>query len=171
MKVIFLDIDGVLNSSAYFKTKEHQLKKSDKEFDDIDESKVVLLKQIIDATDARIVLSSTWRELDDESYIECYKMYKYLIDTLGKYDIKIFDKTPTIRQDRPLEIQTWINDEPSLDEVIFISLDDDFSKKDYDKYGIGDNLVHTIFFTDDLSVGGLQEYHVEQAIKILNNDD
>ena len=55
MKVIFLDIDGVLNSGAYDRRRNWN------ELTDIDESRLPLVKQIVDQTGAVIVLSSTWR--------------------------------------------------------------------------------------------------------------
>ena len=50
MKVIFLDIDGVLNSDASLMV------------DDRVEGDLILnLKYIVDKTDAKIILSSSWR--------------------------------------------------------------------------------------------------------------
>ena len=54
MKVIFLDFDGVLNSDTYYE--EHNWSAPF-----IDESRLVLLKRIVDATDAKIVLSTSWK--------------------------------------------------------------------------------------------------------------
>lgn len=56
MKIIFLDIDGVLNSRAYDR------KRNWNEQTDIDETRLPLIKEIVDATGAKIVLSSTWRQ-------------------------------------------------------------------------------------------------------------
>ena len=56
MKVIFLDIDGVLNSIKF-----DRLRMRDGRSDFIDESRLPLLKQIVDSTNAVIVLSTTWR--------------------------------------------------------------------------------------------------------------
>ena len=53
MKVIFLDVDGVLNTK-YSKSRCGR-------FIGIDKDKVAQLKRIVDETDAEIVLSSTWR--------------------------------------------------------------------------------------------------------------
>ena len=54
MKVIFTDIDGVLNEDTTpTRTKSHVLF--------IDKEKLLRLKRIVDATGAKIVLSSTWR--------------------------------------------------------------------------------------------------------------
>ena len=63
MKVLFLDIDGVLNSDTDF----FELRKFGHPVNEIQGSKVInrgclaLLQQIIEDTDAKIVLSSTWR--------------------------------------------------------------------------------------------------------------
>ena len=59
MNIIFLDIDGVLNSDAWLasenkKTLEYPL-------DQFDPRTVKLLNRIIEKTEAKIVLSSTWR--------------------------------------------------------------------------------------------------------------
>ncbi len=53
MKIIFLDIDGVLNSRTYDR------KRNWNEQTDIDESRLPLVKEIVDSTGAEIVLSST----------------------------------------------------------------------------------------------------------------
>lgn len=57
MKILFLDIDGVLNSYQFYENKSNQ-ELVDNPFDT---ACVRHLKTIIDATDAKIVLTSTWR--------------------------------------------------------------------------------------------------------------
>ena len=52
MKVIFLDVDGELTYSNY----------KNKETANIDIEKVKMLKEICDKTDAKVVISSSWRE-------------------------------------------------------------------------------------------------------------
>ena len=56
MKIIFLDIDGVLTSDMY---EESRLEKRDD--NRIDLSRVKLLAELVKSTDAKIVLTSTWR--------------------------------------------------------------------------------------------------------------
>ena len=57
MKIVFLDIDGVLNSLNYRRRMGMQY------FSDmIDRRKMPLLKKIVEATNAKIVLSTTWRK-------------------------------------------------------------------------------------------------------------
>ena len=76
MKIIFLDIDGVLNSIGWVE----RTKGTAYEDKEIDPSKVRLLKQIIDKTDAKIVLSSTWREVNGSDDIPRHQMYDYLVE-------------------------------------------------------------------------------------------
>ena len=97
-------------------------------------------------------------------------MYQYLVNSLAKYDMKIISKTPVINMNRPLEIITWLDSRVDKDEIKYVSLDDDFSKEDYEKYGIENCLVHTRFFCNDMSEGGLQQEHVDRAIEILNGE-
>ena len=168
MKIIFLDIDGVLNSMAYFKSNKN-IKET--RFDDISDFHLRNLAEIYHKCNAHIVLSSTWRELDDEYNMTCYEMWKYLVNSLKRYDMDIMSKTPVIDQNRPLEIKTWLDNRVDREQIKFVILDDDFSKESYDKYGIGDCLVHTKFFCNTLEEGGLQQEHVDMAIKILNKEE
>lgn len=63
IKVIFLDIDGVLNSGRYFKA--HTFKELNEQHDDygqgFDELSKSLLNKLIDVTGAKVVISSSWR--------------------------------------------------------------------------------------------------------------
>ena len=87
-KIIFLDIDGVLNSKAYFESiKENEIPAAEKIYNEISEFHVKLLSEIYHACDAKIVLASTWKELDDPSDLKAYCMYQYLVDTLAQYDM------------------------------------------------------------------------------------
>lgn len=161
MNIIFLDVDGVLNSMPYFE------KNKDKGHMEISDYHLQMLAKIYHTCDAKIVLSSSWRELDDESDIHVYWMYQYLVDELARYCMEIISKTPVIDMNRPLEIKTWLDNRDDKENIRFVSLDDDFSKEKYDAYGIGDCLVKTEFFCSNISEGGLQQKHVDKAIEIL----
>ena len=150
-----MDIDGVLNSSEYFKSVGYNKKLG---FNDIDVTKVILLKQIYDTCNAKIVLSSSWRGLIGT------KHYSYLEKILHKHSMNIMSHTPIIEQNRPLEIKSWLENMPNKSDIKFISLDDDYSYQDYCKYGIGNCLVKTSFYEPN---GGLRQEHVNKAIKIL----
>lgn len=159
MRVIFLDIDGVLNSKEFFKNRQPT-----QGLNEIDEEKVKLLQQIVQATNAKIVLTSTWRIYDKAD-----KVYQHLVDVLAKYDLSIFDCTPWINENRPHEIAVWLSMWNALRDVHkhifgFVSLDDDFTAKQYARYGMQHQLIKTTFYGEH---GGLQPEHVQQAIDIL----
>ena len=123
MKVIFLDIDGVLNSDEYV----DRVKKSDIQGieRDIDIEKVKLLKRAIDETGAKVVLSSTWRYT---------KNARYLKELLANYGIRL-DSTPYIQDKRGLEIKKWLSENQGvedfliIDDEIFDSFDEGLMKK------------------------------------------
>lgn len=157
MNIIFLDIDGVLNSYAYHKETEN----------DLNLKSVDILSQIYHKFNCKIVLSSTWRELKDIPDESAQKMWKHLVDTLTKYGMEIYDITPTIKNNRPLEIATWLQNNSCSNYVI---LDDDFPLLEYKKYGLEKHVVKTIYFTYKVENGGLQEKHKDKAFKILSSN-
>lgn len=151
MKVIFLDVDGVLNSRDWLENNRVRTENS------VNPEKVKLLAEIVQNTHAEVVLSSTWR------YIPEHPMFIYLTDMLRKNGIKIHSFIPKLDGDRPKEIKEWI--EKQSEKVQFVSIEDDFSEEDYRKYGIEDFLVKTSYYGKH---GGLQRNHVEKAIQLLN---
>lgn len=159
MKVIFLDVDGVLNDQTWL----HLMNS------EIDKTRVARLAEIVKATGAVIVLSSSWRTLPDELDDIDMWVWDQLVNALHEYNMSIYDRTPVIGMDRPLEIRTWLDQHAGQVDA-FISLDDDFTKEDYDKYGIGDHLIKTSFYGDGkLTLGGLQNKHVLKAIEVLTS--
>ena len=166
MKVIFLDVDGVLNT---------QFSKSRcGGFIGIDDSKVKLLKEIVEATGAKIILSSSWRygwERDEES---CDQLAIYMNKKLANRLLHILDKTKKYVKsddknikycDRGSEIKEWLSRHPNVDK--WVVLDDDIFD-DYEREGIMPHLVKTSFYDD---LGGLQRWSVDSAIKILNGEE
>ena len=88
MKVIFLDVDGVLNDQMWL----HLLMDSE-----IDEVRVARLAEIVKATDAKIVLSSSWRVLVDELDDTDMYIWDDFVNKLRKFGLKIYDRTPSYR--------------------------------------------------------------------------
>lgn len=140
MKVIFLDVDGVLNRG--------------KQMEKVEDDKIELLNQIVKATNAEIVLSSDWRywlNTNDEDVM----LLKRKLSSVG---IEIMSSTPITKHGyRGAEICQWINEWTGEGIERFVILDDRDDMKPY-----MDRLVQTSF---DL---GLQEKHVKRAIQLLN---
>lgn len=166
MKVIFLDIDGVLNSEEWFNSKEYTSNRYIKIGgvpcnNEINEEFVKNLKDIVEHTGAEIVLCSTWRRITfDHSPII------YLNYMLNKYGLCIMDKTGYTKPSfRPKEIKDWLDNHDDVEA--FVILDDDYNYDEYATCGIAKHLVRTRFYEKD---GGLQLSHVSKAIKKLEND-
>lgn len=157
MKVIFLDIDGVLNSRAYDR------KRNWNEQTDIDETRLPLIKEIVDATNAKIVLSSTWRQHWSKDPNRCDVDGQYINKTFARFGLSIYDKTPDlgITALRREEISKWLKEtEQEIDSFVII---DDY------RYGWGDLSEHFVK-TDPNFRLGIEKEHVEKAIDILNKE-
>ena len=144
MKVLFLDIDGVLNSAFVLDEQRRG--------DAIDRGMVERVNKIVDATGCKIVISSTWRILHPLGQLTA------LLRQHGMRDV-VIDKTPRLDAtyfNRGDEILIWIGNHPEV--MNFIALDD--SAGEFDK--IRDHLVATTW------KHGLQDEHVVKAITLLN---
>lgn len=151
MKVIFLDFDGVLNSEKFVRNcRGYGVI--------IDSSRMTLLKQITDATNARIVLSTSWREHWDVNKEYCDETGLHIDEIFKEYEIEIFDKTPQLSTDRESEIKAWLDEHKNTKN--FVVLDDAFLSADF----LNSHFVKTSNYRD-----GLDERNVKDAIKILNS--
>ena len=149
MKILFLDVDGVLNN-------EETENKTPIGYIGIMDSKVKLLSQIIENTGTKVVISSDWRLC----YNEEKEDYQYLIDKLQKCGIQIFDKTPDLMwQRRGLEIETWLNKHEDVESWVVL---DDIYFNDFGRKQFNGHLVITDGYY------GLQQTDVDKAIRILN---
>lgn len=154
MRIIFLDIDGVLNCS--------ESKSRCGSFIGIDNKKVKLLSQIIYETGAKIVLSSSWRIGWDKNSELCDSHGVYLNNKLRKSNLFILDRTKSLSC-RGEEIKQWIG---NYNVEGWVVLDDEIFK-DYKELGILSHLVKTTFYGEE---GGLQEEHVKQVISVLKGE-
>ena len=156
MKVVFLDIDGVLNTVMY-----DRCRIEGRPEERIDLSRVKLLADIVNATGAKIVLSSTWREDWDRSQELCGEDGRYIDRCLARHGLSIMDKTPCLddSDDRRIEILAWLAHHRAEVES-FVILDDI-------RCGWGE-LRHRVIITDPYGYG-LEEAHVQKAIEILTS--
>jgi len=153
MKIIFLDIDGVLNHAW-----------SNGNCNDRWESYLIARLNIItDMTQAKIVLSSTWRK--------GYSSMQALWDAFTKMGIKgdVIDRTPWgLHKKRNLkgantmiprgeEIQAWLDENNNLNIEKFIILDDES-----DMLHLSEHLIQTNYFD-----GGLHDCHMWECIRRL----
>ena len=150
MKIIFLDIDGVLNSRLY------DLKRGEND-GNIDQSRLVLLKQLVDKTGAKIVLTTSWRRHWDPSGKNTDEIGKELEATFLQCGLQLYDRTDEIDGVRAKEVEEWLSAHTDVESFVIF---DDI------KFGWGrldENAVKT-----DYRIGlGIEEKHIEKALEIL----
>lgn len=136
MKVIFLDIDGVLNNK--------ETMQRHRGFIGIDPYLVAIFNRIILATDAKIVLSSTWR------------LEKVFQDEVRKQVWDFIDITPRLpNEKRGTEVKVWLDKHPEVERYAILDDDRDFLE--------GQPLFKTTW--DE----GLTEEIAKQVIEYLNS--
>lgn len=130
MKVLFLDVDGVLNCTYTFQRRHERWQASGKPAKDgefawplghLDEELIARLNPIIEYTNCKIVISSSWR-----LYAEFHLFKGWLCGKGFKYPDAIIDRTPSLPQldnTRGEEIKWWLNNHPEV--VAYSILDDD----------------------------------------------
>lgn len=159
-KVIFLDIDGVLNCST---SKSYCVEDGGRVIKGVDSDKVKRLAKIIEVTGAEIVLSSDWKDGWSKYYTSSKPSHaKYLDNHLYKKGrLTIKDKTPSTHKGswfRGEEILAYLRSHQDVEN--YVILDDTFFE-DFSIKEISEHLVLT-----DYKVG-LTDADVEKAIRIL----
>lgn len=149
MRVIFLDFDGVLNSEKY-------LRASKAVGVIIDPSRMNLLKEIVNKTEAKIVLSTSWREHWEKQPDKCDNIGASINDIFSQYVLDIYDKTPKLSTGRVEEIKNWLLMHP--DTETFLVLDDML---------LCDDVLDGHFVKTSNYFNGLDESDVKRSIDIL----
>jgi hypothetical protein len=147
MKVIFLDIDGVLNStSSYIAYGGYPWPDTDR--DKFQWVSVKLLQKLIEKTDAKVVLSSTWRD-----HVDLKEFSDFLgVDIIGRTRGSIGD------QPRGVEIAEWIElNAPS--DFKYVILDDNSDM-------LEDQMDNFVFTDEDI---GFMYRDYKQALRILGS--
>lgn len=150
-KVIFLDFDGIINDYITI--------------NEINEYNVEILKKIVNETDAKVVVTSSWKYpyQKNNKNMRDFLNNNYCARALKENGIDIIDWTPYIRkqeikyEQREQEILEYLRNHPEVTE--YLILDDD--------YIIESLKEHEIFI--DLQAG-LREKHIVPATKILNGE-
>lgn len=149
MKAIFLDIDGVLNT-----TETHE--KIDGEIA-VEDSKLSLLKALVDQSGAKIVLVSTTKIYWQKECKDKQGVYgKYLDEKFAEFGLSIFDKTNDDGLHRGLGVLAWKAKHRVSDMVV---LDD--NECGYDAVT---KMLYLVHISGD---AGLTEKDIEKAKEML----
>lgn len=149
MKVIFLDFDGVLNYERYVRAHGN---------DGLIIAPECMenLKRIVDATKARVVLSTSWREHWSEEIDQCDDVGREINRLFSEYGISIAGKTTEERIPRERQIRLWL--EAHVDVESFAVIDDLI---------LEDEMLDGHFVKTYNGRKGLDSDNVRQAIDIL----
>jgi hypothetical protein len=154
MKVIFLDIDGVLNHQKHYEwlieTDEPTPMQRTYPYTEFNPESCRLLNEIIWETGAQIVVSSSWR-LDGEARLN--SLFKFF----GLP--RIYSITPCLNTERGIEIGTWLAAHPEVDGYVILDDDEDMTAEQMPFF------IKTNPYED-----GLNEYVKERAIQILKKE-
>ena len=164
-KIVFLDIDGVLNSN--FWNENHQREISDGTL--IDESKVKLLCKLVKDTDAQIILHSGWKYWFDSDLKPLCKEADKLSDLLEKEGLTIAGVTPDHATDeirtskrfslvKAGEILAWLEQHNDVDEWVVL-----------DDLDLHNAVIEMHQVRTDQRIG-LTDEDVERAKRVLQND-
>lgn len=128
-KIVFLDVDGVLNNGTWA---EEMYEQGVRVYHDdiLHEPSLAQLRRIVDETGAVIVVSSSWRQIR--------VAYQHLKEWLEKFDMEVYDKTPYVGGMRGDDITAWFNRNPGIYQYVILDDDDDMN-------GHMEHLVQTDF--------------------------
>ena len=159
MKIIFLDIDGVINSGENMK-RNHMLRRT---CDDMrfDPNCMNALRRIVRETGAGLVLASTWRhpDIDSGSTLHISNLHQRLCD----YGISVFDTTGAECESRGHEIDEWLSDHPDAEQYVILE-----DANDFYSYNRETHLKHLVLVDEII---GLTEQDADKAIGILCGRD
>lgn len=158
MKIIFLDVDGVLNNRQFVRVMHFlyggngyggfarpPFKRQDIKWDLYN---VAALKRLMNKSGANIVISSSWR------FHHTKNDFKAMFQLYGLKPGRIIDMTPDTGNIRGDEVNNWLS-QTDLDIGKYVILDDNSD------FHSDQPLVQT---DDDI---GLTERDVDEALKIL----
>lgn len=164
MKVLFLDVDDVLNNWST----EDEILNSDgtpslipnkvppEAWCGVDEFRIEYIRNIVKKTKCKIVLCSSWRF--DEVAVA------YLKKRLGEETAsQIIDFTPDFREinkSRYEEIDSWLINHPGVNKFVIL---DNSTNDDLDIFGRAFVQTHTYI--------GMNEEHMKRVIDILGEEE
>lgn len=128
MKVIFLDIDGVLNHQKWYKTRIEIKQGTDNKdwsdrypFYEFDPESVKVLNYIIENTGAKVVISSTWRHgrtvSDLQHILNSVGFNGEIIDTTPSLNARIGKESAGYTVPRGCEIDWWLDNHGKFQRI------------------------------------------------------
>lgn len=155
MNIIFLDIDGVLNTSNYgvqahamWKRTNGWFKSRDEFGAKFDPMAVDCLEYIVHRTNAKIVISSTWRKSGLHVMKNMFKVRGIDADIIGV--------TPVLNTMRGEEIEQWLHENDYVTNYVILDNNTDFTEEQKKNHFVCTHGKH-----------GLDHNAMVKALKIL----
>lgn len=148
-KAVFVGIDGVFNSTEFFKSQENSKIKDTREWPGktLDPIKIKKFNKIAKMPKVVVVISSSWRKHESKEEIE------ELLRKNGA-EFRILDVTPVLNTTKGEEISKWLDENPFIDKFAIIDDDDD----------MGELLPFLVRTTNQK---GLEDSQIEKACALL----
>lgn len=109
-RILFLDVDGVLNPDINIQIKKQSGQSTSSYYITIPADKIIRLKRIVDMTHCKIIMSSSWRIKDSMKSDIPSRAYINLDSQLKRFGICMSGWTPLTKDRvRGLEIQYWLD--------------------------------------------------------------
>ncbi len=187
MKILFLDNDGVICLSSNWGTRHKKQKKwgnrklsmstksipVEYRFDNFDKKAIEILNEILEETDAEIVVSSDWRQHATLEELGEYYLAQGIIKApigitnknLADCDVPnnfVWSREWDLEQSRSLEIHQYLKDNPQITH--WVAVDDlnmgktglDYSMEFEHSWGL-ENFVYTPLSTEGIKQSGIKE--------------
>ena len=134
MKIIFLDFDGVLNSSSYSASLSDAGKptKDENGHELFDPETAKRLNRIVDETEAKVVISSSWRYLGLTALKEMWRkrgLHGQLIgmtsmhavdEYIMEHGLNWLEKGTITGSPRAVEIEAWLHEHDHIDNYVIL---------------------------------------------------
>lgn len=178
MKIVFLDIDGVLNH-AHTREKFNGIV-------GIDDYNLFIfadfMKRANELEDTKIVLSSSWRYEVNYQGEHIKNGYDYICERLSEYNLSVFDITPLFKDiwgygNRGEEIAIWLKEHKDLNITGYVILDDE-NQREFKDYGLTPRFIQTSWVCDGfkgsdakIALNMLKEPYLDKPVQILEEMD
>ena len=152
MKILFLDVDGVLNNDDWAWEMFNKYRIEVYRNNILYQPHLVQLRRIINETGAKIVISSSWRKIPSA--------YADLKRWLQMYGMEVYGETPYVGGIRGDDIEAWFKRNENEDIETYAILDDDTDMGQH--YG---HLINTFYME------GLTQEMADKCIAMLNGQE
>ncbi len=158
MKVLFLDIDGVLNSVRTAIAHEgFPFDFSEKGMGRFDHTSIALIQKLCRLADVKVVLSSTWR------------LSFTVVEVSEALGLPVIDRTKSLAGNRGTEIQEWLDRHPEVEQYAILDDNSDMLDSQANNFvqTSGDDGLTLKNFRQLCALFGVSEYARDDGLILI----